>query len=219
MSIKNKLNSYSTIIWDWNGTILNDVALCVDIVNKLLLNHNDQRLNKAKYKEVFGFPIINYYQKLGIDLNKESFEILTDKFISNYNSNVQQCNLHDKATDVLNKFKQNKLNQFILTAAHKENVIKLLDHYSLKDFFTEIEGLDNYRAESKVDRGRQLIIKNQINTKEAVLIGDTIHDFEVANDIGVDCILIANGHQSKKRLRNKTMDDVLILDKIEQLIN
>jgi len=79
--------------------------------------------------------------------------------------------------------------------------------------------LDNHRAESKIGRGMELIKKNKINTKETVLIGDTIHDLEVAIEIGVDCILIANGHQSKKRLEAKTLGNLRILDKIEELIS
>ena len=108
--------------------------------------------------------------------------------------------------------------QFILTAAHKESVLGLLDHYFIKDYFKEIEGLDNHRAESKVVRGKHLIENNCIAKKETVLIGDTIHDFEVANAIGVDCILIANGHQSKNRLVEKTDNQIKVLDFIGELI-
>lgn len=219
MALKKGIDDYNTIIWDWNGTLLNDVWLCVEIVNELLVNHNQLRLDETSYREVFGFPITSYYKKIGIDFKKESFELLTKKFMANYDEKVKQCELHKRAVDVLDKFNDNKLNQFMLTAAHKESVLELLEHYSLKDYFTGIEGLDNHKAESKINRGRELIKKNKINTKETVLIGDTIHDLEVAIEIGVDCILIANGHQSKKRLEAKTQSNLRILDKIEELIS
>jgi len=219
MADKSNINNYKTIIWDWNGTLLNDVWLCVEIVNKLLENHNQLQLDEAGYKQVFGFPIVEYYQKIGIDLKKESFEELTQKFIPKYEAKVKQCQLHEKAIHILDKFHHTKSNQFILTAGHKENVSRLLEHHSINKYFTEVEGLDNHRAESKLERGRQLIQKYQINKKEAVLIGDTIHDFEVANEIGVDCILIANGHQSKKRLEKKVLKRIEILDEIGDLSN
>ena len=153
------INKYDTIIWDWNGTLLNDVWLCVDIVNNLLTNHNNRHLNELEYKEVFGFPIVEYYNKIGIDLQKESFDRLTHKFISNYEAKVKECLLHVCAQDVLHDFSKNNFNQFMLTAAHKESVLPLLNHHMIEKFFMEVEGLDNHRAESKVHRGKHLIAK------------------------------------------------------------
>lgn len=212
------LNKYQSIIWDWNGTLLNDVWLCVDIVNEMLQKHNNNQLDKNSYKNAFGFPITEYYEKIGIDLEQESFEVLTTKFISNYEANVRKCTLHEYVFDILNILHKNEMQQFILTAAHKESVLPLLKHFSIRDYFKEIEGLDNHRAESKVKNGLRLVKNNRLSKEKTVLIGDTIHDFEVANEMGVHCILIANGHQSKERLIDKTRNKIKILDNIQALI-
>lgn len=212
------LQQYNSIIWDWNGTLLNDVELCVSIANELLLNHSNIQLDKEYYQSVFGFPITAYYEKIGIDFSKESFEILTKKFISSYNSQVKNCALHKEANQVLNAFKTRGKDQYILTAAHKKDAIHLLDHFSIIDYFKSIEGLDNHRAESKVDRGVALIEANNIQQKSTVLIGDTIHDFEVAEALGVSCILIANGHQSKERLSNNSNTATIVVENITLLL-
>ena len=209
---------YQNIIWDWNGTLLNDNWICVEIVNKLLKNHNDRQLDLSSYKNVFGFPIMDYYKKIGIDLKKESFNQLTEKFISDYESKVKQCELQNGATKVLNQIKEQGKNQYILTAAHKKSVVELLKHYSIENIFKKVEGLNNHRAESKVERGHKLIKENQVSIENTVLIGDTIHDFEVASLLGVKSILIANGHQSKSRLIEKTKNEVPIYDNISELI-
>lgn len=212
------MQEYETIIWDWNGTLLNDVDLCIEIANDILKNHGDVQLNETTYKDVFGFPITAYYEKIGIDFNKESFEDLTKKFIDDYGGNVKSCNLHEDAIDVLNEFKNQNKEQFILTAAHKEMVIPLLEHYKINHFFKAIEGLDNHRAESKVQRGIELIKNFKINPETAVLLGDTMHDYEVAEAIGVDCILIAKGHQSKERLIEKSKNEKAVLNNLSDLI-
>jgi len=217
MSNNSSVFDFKTIIWDWNGTLLNDVWLCVEIANKMLVDHNELNLDTEGYRAVFGFPITDYYQKIGIDLKKESFEVLTTKFVSSYGIGVKKCQLHQNAVDTLKMFASNKMDQYILTAAHKESVMPLLAHYSILEYFIEIEGLDNHRAESKVDRGMQLIENNKIKIDSAVLIGDTIHDLEVAKAIGVDCILIANGHQSKNRLENEK-GSVAVLDDLKELM-
>jgi phosphoglycolate phosphatase len=211
--------NYSTIIWDWNGTLLNDIKLCVDIVSEMVKNHRGEPLGEEEYKAVFGFPISDYYKRIGIDFEKESFEELTRKFIGNYNSNVRNCNLHENVTNTLNHFQSKNVNQFILTAAHKKDVEELLLHYSINEYFTGIEGLDNYKAESKVQRGKALINQHRIKKESTVLIGDTIHDYEVAQKIGVDCILISNGHQSRERLMAEVGTEGKVMEKIDQLYN
>lgn len=218
MNINTLLNKYKTIIWDWNGTLLNDAWLCIEIVNEILPKHNDLQLDEFNYKEVFGFPIVDYYKKIGIDFTVTSFEDITKTFIASYENKVRNSQLHKNVIDVLNTNKNNKIDQFILTAGHKESVLELLQHYLIRDFFTAVEGLDNHRAESKISKGKFLIEQHKINPKDTVLIGDTIHDLEVANQLGVDCILIANGHQSKERLETNSSSDVKVLDTIEDLL-
>ena len=208
---------YEHVIWDWNGTLLNDVLLCVEIANQLLANHNDLRLEQAAYREVFGFPITAYYHRIGIDLEKEPFDELTKKFFATYDQAVLDCQLHLGVQQLLGHFQNSDKQQYILTAAFKKSVLELLQHFDIHHFFAEIEGLDNHRAESKVDRGRQLIRNRAIRANQAVLIGDTLHDFEVAEAIGVDCILVANGHQSQRRLENGVGNKARVIGRIEEL--
>lgn len=117
-------NKYDHIIWDWNGTLLNDVGLGVKIANTMLENHNRRQLSIADYQTTFGFPITEYYTKIGIDLEKESFEALTDKFVALFNSQVGTCQLHEAIPSILELFKEKGIHQHILTAAHHSRQAK-----------------------------------------------------------------------------------------------
>ena len=59
MQIKN----YQHIIWDWNGTLLNDVKLCADIMNNLLKTRSLPTITLEKYREIFTFPVKDYILK------------------------------------------------------------------------------------------------------------------------------------------------------------
>ena len=62
------------ILWDWNGTLLDDVELCVDALNRLLVSFGyPQQYSLAEYREIFGFPIEDYYVRAGFDFSKDSF--------------------------------------------------------------------------------------------------------------------------------------------------
>ncbi|MDO8927973.1 MAG: HAD hydrolase-like protein [Bacteroidota bacterium] len=203
------------IIWDWNGTLLNDIELCVQTINEMLQKRNLQKLTVDEYKEVFSFPVKDYYQKIGFDFNDEPFDIPALEFIEEYNCQVKGCKLHENSVSVLNYFQSVGIRQFILSAMKQDALDQCLEQQNISHYFEHISGLDNHYAASKIENGQQLISELNLNASELILIGDTVHDFEVARELGCQCVLIANGHQSKHILEST---GVLVIDELNQLL-
>jgi phosphoglycolate phosphatase len=188
------------IIWDWNGTLLNDLDLCIMSINTLLEKRKLPLLSNQSYREVFSFPVRDYYLAIGFDFKTEEFAIPAQEFIDLYETGVNGCRLHDQAVTVLSHFRDRGFRQFVLSAMHHDMLVKTLKHTGIHHFFEGVAGLDDHYAVSKVERGRQLISKFDINRKHTLMIGDTNHDFEVAQDLRINCVLVADGHQSLQRL-------------------
>lgn len=204
------------IIWDWNGTLLNDIQLCVQTINEMLDKRNLPLLSVNDYKDVFSFPVKNYYQKIGFDFEVEPFEIPALEFIERYNEQMNGCILHQNSLIVLSYFQSVGIRQFVLSAMKQDALEDCLNHQQISHFFEHVSGLDNHYAASKMENGRRLISGLNLNIAELVLIGDTVHDFEVATELGCQCILIANGHQSREVLQ---ATGVLVIDRLEQLLD
>lgn len=190
----------SDIIWDWNGTLLNDLSLCLSSINSLLKKRALPLLEKSYYKEVFSFPVRDYYSVIGFDFEKEDFEIPAREFIDLYEAGVAECGLHPAATEVLTYFRNRGFRQYVLSAMQQSMLEKTLKHNNILHYFESISGLDDHYATSKVERGHQLFSSCDIDVNSACMIGDTIHDYEVADALNIRCVLIADGHQSKSRL-------------------
>mgnify|MGYP000232921347 CR=1 FL=1 len=190
------------IIWDWNGTLLNDLDLCIASINQLLKKRNLQMLTADTYKEVFSFPVKDYYTAVGFDFSKEDFAVPAHEFIDLYNSGVPNCMLHPDARNVLDLIKKKGRRQFVLSAMQQEMLEATLKHQGIYPYFEGIAGLGHHYATSKIERGEELIRDFKINKDKATMIGDTIHDFEVAEKLGIGCVLISNGHQSEERLKS-----------------
>jgi phosphoglycolate phosphatase len=208
------INNYKHIIWDWNGTLLNDVDYCRKIINRILIENNLPELSLEKYREIFTFPVQDYYKAAGLDFSKTSFEVLGKDFIDEYESNKLTCCLHDNAVEVLSSIHKVGIGQSVLSAYLHENLVSILDHYSLTQYFDNIIGLDNIYAGSKTHLGLTLVEQLNLPKEEILFIGDTLHDSEVAEAMGVNCILIANGHQVKEKLLangNLVLDTLLSL--------
>lgn len=193
--------SEHTIFWDWNGTLLDDAQTCMDTMNEMLKRRGMPVLNLELYKEVFGFPVYDYYRKIGFDFSRESFEDLSAEFIDAYTNALGSAPLAASAREVLEYFRLAGKQNVIVSAMRKDMLLRSVKGKGIDSYFTEILGIDNIYAASKSEMALKYVKSRKLDTSEIVFIGDTEHDFEVALEIGCRCILIADGHQSEERLR------------------
>lgn len=194
------LESKSHVIWDWNGTLLDDVDLCVETISHVLSDNGLPAITRERYLEQFGFPVIEYYKKIGFDLKKTDFMTVSNQFVQRYRARVQECALHKGAVEFLHFLREQGKVQSVLSAAHEADLKHQLKHFNILHLFEEVYGIADHYAASKIDRGRELLKQLAVSPEKAVLIGDTDHDLEVANALGIDLLLMGNGHQHPDRL-------------------
>jgi len=202
------------VIWDWNGTLLDDLKLCVQTINQLLARRNLPLVDTFFYREVFSFPVKDYYRRIGFDFEQEEFEVPALEFTDLYNAGIKHCRLHHSAKKTIQHFHDLQIRQFVLSAMQHDLLEKTLTSKGIRHFFEKVAGLDDHFAVSKLEQGRRLLKEIDEDPRDIFLIGDTIHDYEVATDLGVGCILIADGHQSKERLQKI---GVQVFDALEEL--
>lgn len=189
------------IIWDWNGTLLDDVELCREIINGILKRRNLNELSLETYRNIFTFPVRDYYEKAGLDFTLYPFEELGKEWMNEYELRKTECGLHEGARDMLDLISKKGKGQSILSAYSQHTLEEIVRSFGLDKYFTHTVGLNHIYATSKVENGRELIRKLGNGRRETLFIGDTVHDFEVAEEIGAECILIAGGHQEKEKLK------------------
>ena len=194
------LTRYHHLIWDWNGTLLDDLDLCIDVMNALLDRRQLPRLHRARYHALFDFPVRTYYERLGFDPVEDSFARLSVEFMSGYDARRLESSLHPAARRVLAAASAAGLRQSILSAYRQETLHEIVQHFGLAAHFDHIAGLPNIHAHSKLALGHELVRRLGIAPAQIHLVGDTLHDLEVARELGVDCALIAAGHHPFERL-------------------
>ena len=192
---------YTHILWDFNGTILDYLDAGIKSVNKLLSERGLPTVDShERYYEVFGFPIIDYYLRLGFDFDKEPYEVIAPLWVELYLENVKESPIFDDILPTVELFGKMGLSQTVLSATELEMLKKQLKLVDCLELFDEVLGIDNIYAASKVSLAEGWREKNP--NAVPLMIGDTVHDAEVAERIGADCVLIARGHQSRKTLEN-----------------
>ena len=193
-------SAYQHAIWDWNGTLLNDTWLCVEVLNGLLAKRGREPISDEDYRLNFGFPVIHFYEYLGFDVDVDSFDRVSKEFIGDYEERwLEEAELHPDAAQILRKLSELGMSHSVLSAAKQEALELGISHFEIRDHFMGLVGCDNIYARGKVEQGRHWIQQLEWDPSEIVLIGDTLHDFEVAEAIGTDCILMAHGHHCPTR--------------------
>ena len=198
--MKMESSKYTHIIWDWNGTLLNDNWLCVEVMNTLLSSRNLPIQTLDRYRDIFYFPVRDYYKKLGFDFRKESFEIVGMDFMISYNQRQKECRLHEDAEISLKCLADNGYRQNILSAREQNELRQETIDLGVAGFFDKVDGLDDHYAHGKTDVGIRLLKELNVEKRKILFIGDTCHDSDVAKDLEIDCILIPNGHHTEERL-------------------
>jgi len=192
---------YKHVIWDWNGTLLNDRWLCVDGINNGLKKRGLPTITEKTYRQVFTFPVEYYYKKLGFNFDKEPFEVAGDEFVKYYDKYFYKTKLHKESKHILKNIQSSNITQSILSAGKHEFLLSWVKSHRLGKYFIKIVGINNQYAKGKLDQGISLIKNLSYKREEIIMIGDTIHDSDVAGQMGVNCFLIDHGHVSRKRLK------------------
>lgn len=192
----------SRVVWDWNGTLFNDAWLCMDVMNGLLRAHALPLLTLERYQRVFDFPVIDYYRRLGFDLERTPFEEVGTAFIRAYERRRLECELHDGARTALQILRQAGVTQSVLSAYEQSTLESLLEHFDIQSYFEQVTGNDDHYAAGKMEKALEWVREQGGPSEGVMLIGDTVHDAEVAKAMGAQCVLLAGGNQHVDRLRS-----------------
>lgn len=204
------------IFLDFNGTIIDDVDLCIKLLNQILDKQHKRNVTKEEYKSIFTFPVKKYYELAGIDFNLNSFEELADWFIKTYQPLSLSCGLFPKSVETFKTLKEMGYHLVILSASEKNNLKEQCDSYKISSYFDEILGIDNIHAAGKIEIALKFMKEHQIKGEDVLFVGDTLHDLEVGKAMGASVMLVSCGHQSLNVLKQ---GGVPIIDSTYDLVS
>lgn len=191
---------YKHIVWDWNGTLFDDAHVCIDVMNGMLQRRGLAELTPERYREIFAFPVEDYYKAAGWDFSREPFAELAVEYITEYLRRAADCGLRQGAEEVLEELRERGHIQLIVSASEAAALMEQVRSCGIEGYFEAVLGLGNVFAATKDGLAREYMRAGGIAPEEVAFIGDTTHDWQVAGAIGCDCILIEGGHMSSRRL-------------------
>lgn len=188
---------YTHIIWDWNGTLLNDISASLASVNDMLALRGKPPIDIDYYRDCIGVPIVKFYEKV-FNLENEDYSVIIKQYNNGYLFHLDSCGLTDGAVDMLDYFAEKGIKQAIVSSSNNEQLQVNVKKYGIYDRFDAVLGAADYYAGSKIERAVEYLKAS--GAGRVLVVGDLEHDAEMAAQLGADCVLLTSGHENRERL-------------------
>lgn len=188
------------VLWDWNGTLLDDLAYAINVRNRVFPAFGlPPILSLEEYYRQFTFPVRLYYERAGV--TDQNFDQVAHAWMDEYVRGCPQIPLHADAAAVVHSLGEAGIRQVVLSASKLDILLQQLSYYpQLEGCFQRVLGLGDIYARSKEAIGCAYLKSCGIPAGACVMLGDTLHDADVAKAMGTQCILVAKGHQNRSTL-------------------
>lgn len=207
------LSERPLLVWDFNGTLIDDVQACLDALNALLRPRGIAPLSREDYRRTFRFPVAEFYRGLGMaPTDPFDWEALAESFHMRYLFS-KTIAPQPGAAEAIAAFRAAGIRQGVLSALEQGLLEIQLRQFGFAEAMDFVCGSRNYDGASKEAAARALALRDPV-----VLVGDTLHDAEVAHSLGWDCILCAAGHQTEERLRTAGVPVIPTLHTLPEII-
>jgi phosphoglycolate phosphatase-like HAD superfamily hydrolase len=189
------------LVWDWNGTLLDDLSLIVAATNASLATVAGPAVTVDDHRRDFRRPVSDYYSHvLGRHVDAEEFARLDSRFHTAYRSGLTTCGLTAGAAAAIAAWAGS---QSLLSMWFHTELVPLVEHYGLTRWFSRVDGL---RATTGGGRKAEHLVNHLdalgIAGPDAVLIGDSLDDAHAARAVGAGCVLFGGGFTGVTVLRD-----------------
>ncbi len=205
---------YTHIIWDWNGTLLNDLSASLTSVNDMLDMRGMPHIDADFYKECIGVPIRKFYDRV-FDMEKEDYSIIIKQYNEGYLRHLADCGLTRGAREAIEYFCSCGVNQAVVSSSNNDQLCANIIKYGLDGCFDAVLGSADFYAGSKIDRAKDYLEKTNGKSGRILVVGDLEHDADMAKELGADCVLLTSGHEHISRLNRA---EVPLIDDLFALI-
>ncbi|WP_306366772.1 HAD family hydrolase [Nocardiopsis sp. CC223A] len=195
-------NDITHIVWDWNGTLLDDNHANLSAVNAVCAAYGVDPVELDHWRGVFRRPLVPLYEELlGRPLAEGEWERLEKLYDEDYLRHLPACELAQGVPDVLLDWAGAGRTQSLLSMASHDHVVPLVAERGLAPHFTRVDGR---RYDTEIDSKAEHLVHHlsgqDIDPSRVVLIGDIDDDARAARAAGAHAILVSTGLMAPERL-------------------
>jgi phosphoglycolate phosphatase-like HAD superfamily hydrolase len=194
------------VIWDWNGTLLDDLHLVVDSVNASLTHLGVPTIGVEDYQRHFERPLHGFYERLlGHPVDDELMRVIDDVFHERYWSGYVAAELAVDAGRAVDMVADLSATQSVASMLRHDLLVPSIRQFGIEERMLAVDGHRGRVGETKeqhmarhVERLERMY--PEMTRGDMVAIGDIVDDAVAAKAAGISCVLYDGGGQDRRAL-------------------
>lgn len=196
------------IVWDWNGTLFDDLEIIVASVNVSLRTIGSPPIDVETYRSVYQRPLHRFYENLlGRPVSPEEMRSIDIDFHAAYHALLDQARLTVDARRAVGLVAERGRTQSVLSMWWHDQLVPAVRFFGLDDYMLAVDGHRGGPGESKerhlAGHVEQLTRLFGVPSEEMVVIGDVTDDADAARAAEVGCVLYDGGSQPREVLASR----------------
>ena len=192
----------SHIVWDWNGTLLDDNHAVVAAVNVVCAEFDREHIDIEQWRALYRRPLSKCYADLlARELSEQDWARIDVLYHEHYRELLDTCGMADGVPHALDDWAEAGGSQSLLSMWFHDELVELVTARGLHDRFARMDGLrTKVGGGSKAVHLRNHLEAQQLDPSRVVLVGDVLDDAHAAEQAGTDCVLVTTGVMDRKKL-------------------
>lgn len=185
------------VVWDWNGTLFDDLHIVVESVNVALSPLGGPTIDADGYRDHFQRPVQRFYDLLlGRSVEEHEWRAIDEHFHEAYRSRLGRAGLHHSALPAIERVAASGGSQSLLSMWWHDELVPAVERLGLDAYMLRVDG-NRYdagdRKAAQLSRHLAALAAHGVDRRHVVMVGDTFDDGHAAHENGIGCVLFAGG--------------------------
>lgn len=200
VSLKDK----SLIIFDWDGTLMDSIGLIVKSMHIAGEAHGF-KTDDDTIKSIIGLSLIRGIQLVYPEATPEQHAQIQQSYADYYikastEPNQPHSEFFEGIEAMLKQLKQQGKKLAVATGKKRAGLDRVMDHANSRDYFVTSRCADESGSKPDPQMLIDILDETGHDSDDAVFIGDSIHDIQMAKALGMTSIAVNYGAASAKVL-------------------
>jgi phosphoglycolate phosphatase-like HAD superfamily hydrolase len=194
----------SHVVWDWNGTLLDDNDAVLAAVNEVCAGFGRAALSWSEWQEVYARPMrVSYERILARVLDDEDWARVDKLYHERYDLLLHTCGLAQGVPDELRRWRDSGRTQSLLSMWFHAQLVPTIERFGLTEYFSRVDGLvGEVGGGSKADSLIRHLQAQELDPAGVVLIGDVVDAALAAQAAGAGGVLVSTGAMTRAALES-----------------
>jgi len=211
-------NRFDFIIFDWDGTLINSIDWITSCLQHAAVQYDYPIPESQAAKDVIGLSINKAMQTLFPEVDEQIHEQLVACYSHKYLSKqISRDDLFPGAYEMLVHLNETGYRLAVATGKTRAGLQEALKATGTKELFCITRCADETASKPDPRMLREIIQHTNISKERTLMVGDSIHDLQMAHNAHISTIAVSCGAHSEEILQQ--YNPLLCLQQPTELLN